>query len=320
VAPDGKFRLKTDSGTISYVLEAQADGYWPERLTNQINGAAEVHINIELKKAPLYAGVVLTSAGELAAGATLAVCGPREWAQMNQAGKLHLGAHNSAAGTVSDAEGRFRLPTKYAPEFVVAAHERGFAEVPFSKVSSNTIVTLQPWGRIEGILILGGHSRADETISLGSGSFRDPDATRLSLFMSAKTDANGRFVFETVPAGERRVDWCPGFRDGKTGVVPLSHGVPVAVKPGETAQVTLGGSGRPVIGVSVTPLLTLPGPPKAGTACVRASERRSSWRAFRPRRGSACSTKRSGCLRVARSTRRVRYASERSLWDRDRLP
>src|SRR4029434_10330449 len=32
VAPDGKFRLKTDSGTISYVLEVQADGYWPERL------------------------------------------------------------------------------------------------------------------------------------------------------------------------------------------------------------------------------------------------------------------------------------------------
>jgi hypothetical protein len=66
--------------------------------------------------------------------------------------------------------------------------------------------------------------------------------------MSAKTDANGRFVFETVPAGERRVDWRPGFRDGKTGVVPLSHGVPVAVKPGETAQVTLGGTGRLVVG------------------------------------------------------------------------
>jgi hypothetical protein len=109
-------------------------------------------------------------------------------------------------------------------------------------------VTLQPWGRIEGTFILGGQARANETISLGSGSFRDPDSTRLSLFMSAKTDANGRFVFETVPAGERRVDWRPGFRDGKTGVVPLSHGVPVAVKPGETAQVTLGGTGRLVVG------------------------------------------------------------------------
>jgi hypothetical protein len=140
------------------------------------------------------------------------------------------------------------LPPKYSPEFVVTAHAQGFAEVLFSQVSPNTIITLQPWGRIEGTLTLGGEPRANETISLASGSFRDADSTRLSLSMSTKTDANGRFVFETVPAGERRVDWLPGFRDGKAGRVPLSHGVPVAIKPGETAQVTLGGTGRLVVG------------------------------------------------------------------------
>ena len=111
---------------------------------------------------------------------------------MNQAGKLHLGAHGSAAGTVSDAEGRFRLPPKYAPEFVVIAHAQGFAEVPFSQMSSNTIVTLQPWGRIEGTFILGGQPRANETISLASGSFRHADSTRLSLSMRTKSDANAK--------------------------------------------------------------------------------------------------------------------------------
>src|SRR5213078_1687701 len=90
VASDRKFRLKTSSGTISYVLEAQADGYGPERLTNQVIGAMDVHLNIELKKAPLSAGVVLTPVGEPAAGATLVVCGPREWAQMQQPGKLQI--------------------------------------------------------------------------------------------------------------------------------------------------------------------------------------------------------------------------------------
>jgi hypothetical protein len=149
---------------------------------------------------------------------------------------------------VSDADGRFRLPPKYAPEFVVTAHAQSFAEVPFSQMSSNTIVTLQPWGRIEGNFVLGGQPRANETISLGSGSFGHADSTRLSLSMSTKTDATGRFVFETVPAGERKVAWLPGFRDGKVGRVPFSHGVPVAVKPGETAQVTLGGTGRLVVG------------------------------------------------------------------------
>jgi RNA polymerase sigma factor (sigma-70 family) len=249
VASDGRFRLKTSSGAIGYVLEAQADGYWPERLTNQVTGAAEVRLNIELKQAPLHGGVVFTPAGDSAGGATIVVCGPREWAQMNQPGKLHNGAHAVTAGTVSDAEGRFRLPQKYAPEFVVVAHAQGFTELPFSQFSSNTTVTLQPWGRIEGTFILAGQPRANETIALGGASWRfSADSSRLSLFLNTKTDANGRFVFETVPPGERRLDWRPGFRDGKVGMVPLSHGVPVAVKPGETAQVTLGGTGRPVVG------------------------------------------------------------------------
>jgi len=249
VAADGKFRLRTQPGTISYVLEVQADGYWAERLTNQVAGAAEARLHIELRKTPLYAGVVLTPAGEPVAGATLAVCGPNEWVQMNQPGKLNYPAHVWTATTVSDARGRFRLSPKYASEFVVtAAHEQGFAEVPSSRMSSNTVVTLQPWGRIEGTFNLRGQPCANETISLGSVGFRYADSTRLSLFISTKTDANGRFVFETVPAGERDVGWRPGFHDGKAGEIPRSHGVPVTVKPGETAQVTLGGTGRLVVG------------------------------------------------------------------------
>jgi hypothetical protein len=248
VTPDGKFRLKTSSGTISYMLEAQANGYWPERLTNQVTSAEEIHLTVELKKAPLFGGVVLTPSGEPAAGATVAVCGVQEWAQMNQPGKLQTGAHSSVAGTVSDAEGHFQLPPKYAAQSVVVAHTQGFAELPFAQMDSNTVIALQPWGRLEGKLILGGRPRAKETISLGSGSFRYANSTRLSLFMSAKTDEQGRFVFETVPPGERKVDWRPGFRDGKVGMVPLSHGVFAVIEPGATAQVTLGGTGRPVTG------------------------------------------------------------------------
>lgn len=247
--PDGRFRLRTSSGTISYVLEVQADGYWPERLTNQVTGEAEVRLNIELKKSPLYAGVILNPAGEAVAGASVAVSASDEWVQMNQPGKLHFGAHSGTAGTVSDASGHFRLPPKHAPESVVVAHEQGFAEVPFAGMSSNTVITLQPWGRIEGTLILAGQPRANETIALGAASWRYAAyGSRFSLFLNTRTDANGRFVFETVPAGERKVDWRPAFRDGKVGVVPLSHGVPVAVASGGTTQVTLGGSGRAVVG------------------------------------------------------------------------
>jgi RNA polymerase sigma factor (sigma-70 family) len=85
---DGRFRFKTSSTTVRYILEAQAEGYAPTRLTNEVTGASDVEFTIKLKKAPLLAGIVLTPGGEPAAGATLAVCSPDERAQMTQPGKI----------------------------------------------------------------------------------------------------------------------------------------------------------------------------------------------------------------------------------------
>jgi len=55
-------------------------------------------------------------------------------------------------------------------------------------------------------------------------------------------------VFERVPPGDRRVNWEIRLREGNESITAQSHGVPVLVKPGETAVVTLGGPGRTVVG------------------------------------------------------------------------
>jgi RNA polymerase sigma factor (sigma-70 family) len=252
---DGQFRVRTSAGTISYALEAQADGYWPERLTNQVTGP-EVHLTIELKKAPPYAGVVLTPAGQPAARATVAVCGRDEWAQLNQTGQLQFSPHSSVVGAVADAQGQFRLPPKYAPEMVVVAHAEGFAEMPFSQVSSNTIITLQPWGRIEGTAQLGAKPLVGETIRLGALPWLASRSTRVSLYLSAITDAEGRFLFESIPPGEWKVEReiNPVPHEMRGLHFPIhSHGVPVVVASGATARVALGGTGRPVVGKAVPP-------------------------------------------------------------------
>src|SRR5262249_32627242 len=87
VAADGQFRLKTASGDLSYVIEAQADGYTPERITNQVTSLPEVRLEIELKRAADIGGLVLTPTGESAAGATLQLCGHNENAMMHVSGK-----------------------------------------------------------------------------------------------------------------------------------------------------------------------------------------------------------------------------------------
>ncbi len=255
---DGILRLKTSPGAIRYALEAQADGYRPCRLTNEVTAVGNVHLQMELSRSPLCSGVVLTPKGEFAARATLVICSHNEWAQMSQPGKL--GIDTFYIGTISDGEGQFRLPPKYAPESVVIAHAEGFQAVPYDKMSSNVVITLQPWGRIEGTLRLNGKPLDRAGIRLDR--LHDSDGSpHVSMAFDVQTDQEGRFVFETVPPGEWMVEHAIRVRPlGKLRVdSPIgSHGVPVRVHPGETARLNLGGTGRPVLGRTMVPGNTRP--------------------------------------------------------------
>ncbi len=71
--PNEPGRGSTSPGTVSYVLEVQADGYWPEHLTNQVTSEPEVDLHVGLVRAPLAAGIVLTPSGEAAQSAARAV-------------------------------------------------------------------------------------------------------------------------------------------------------------------------------------------------------------------------------------------------------
>jgi hypothetical protein len=176
---------------------------------------------------------------------------------MNHTGKLVTGARGSgAASTVADAQGRFRLPNKHEPEAVVIGHAQGFGEVPFSEVTSNTVITLQPWGRIEGSVVAGAKPLAQETIRLSVIPWRMNRSPRVSPYLEATSDAEGRFVFATVPPGEWKVQReLNKLPEGKVRirVSAYSHGVPVTLRAGETATVTIGGLGRAVIGRAVAP-------------------------------------------------------------------
>jgi hypothetical protein len=66
--------------------------------------------------------------------------------------------------------------------------------------------------------------------------------------INAKTDSQGRFVFERVPPGSRRVFRVTNFHEGLPGVTGLSHHTEVEVHPGQTTEIVMGGAGRRVIG------------------------------------------------------------------------
>ena len=277
---DGKFRLKTSSGTISYVVEGEAEGYWPTRLTNQVTGNSEVWLDIALTKAPAIGGTVFTPAGAPAAGATFVVCGPTDLAQMLRPGRFQIPANSRVTGAVADDQGRFRLPAKHAPQTVVAAHPEGFISVPFTDMTSNTLLRLEPWGRIEGIAQLAGKPLVNERIYLSGWLNVSP---RVSISSRPTTDSEGRFAFDTIPPGTWRVQRDVGRSVGTQTSFRMphfSHGVTVHVRPGETATIVIGGTGRAVIGKAFAAHSITPDPWTENSAALIQKDPPSEYRAM----------------------------------------
>jgi hypothetical protein len=153
-------------------------------------------------------------------------------------------------------DGRFRFTPQLEPYLVAVLHESGYARVTEPELSETQQVSLQPWCRIEGQVLIGSKPGADETVSMSSSRPYHDGQPRLNHIYDLKTDAEGRFVFDRVVPGEWRVgrqvlvrgDWTSGMR-----VMMSSHAVRVVVEPGQTVRVTIGGTGRPVTGRVVVP-------------------------------------------------------------------
>jgi beta-lactamase regulating signal transducer with metallopeptidase domain/protocatechuate 3,4-dioxygenase beta subunit len=150
----------------------------------------------------------------------------------------------SFANTTTDEAGRFALAPVADPLTVIATHEKGFASVTVDQLSSSPTITLQPWGRIEGVIRIGTKPAGEQRVTLRSmffGRTAQPPGYLVQLFVQA--DAEGKFVFPTVPPGEYRVILAQtGSANGE------SQSVMVIVHAGETTPVQLGGRGRPVTG------------------------------------------------------------------------
>src|SRR5258705_10650844 len=99
---------------------------------------------------------------------------------------------------------------------------------------------------------VGDRPEPDQTVRLQNSYDRyyEPGnrSSGLSLYLKAEPDEAGNFVVEKIPPGWRRIYVEYRFKERQQGETPLSHGQLLEVKPGATMDVTLGGTGRKVVG------------------------------------------------------------------------
>jgi hypothetical protein len=147
------------------------------------------------------------------------------------------------------ADGRFEFSVPQPSDSrmaLVVDHEAGYALVSAGELAVNPEVVVQPWGQIEGVLRIGQTPAANQTVEIGIwGSEWLWEWNLVSHNRPTKTDANGRFVFPRLaPVGV----WLTHAVMIRPGTWRQSGHQYVDVLPGQTNQVELGGTGRPVTG------------------------------------------------------------------------
>lgn len=248
-ATGGRYRLVETHDSFAHLVRIEADGYVPAESRDIKSGEGNVTIDFELTKGKEIDAVVLTPDGRPAAGAHVALGVPGSQITVIN-GEFDV-ATTSAARGVTDERGHLHFPPQEKPFYLVITHPSGYAEYKPTPVSHRRIINLDPWSRVEGTFRIGAKPRAKVRLVINRGDTTVFGNGVPSIFTmnQATTGAQGRFVFERVPAGGGWV----GQRNALTGwngAMEASSSCWVRAKfpLGKTVHIDLGGTGRPVVG------------------------------------------------------------------------
>jgi RNA polymerase sigma factor (sigma-70 family) len=252
---NGFFQVVIDEEQVPY-LRIEADGYETVeaeiRLTNRLEGVRDFQLK-RTSAANSIRGTVLLPDGSPAAGVEVALCTAKVGVMLNgsafEPGAFGAAArsHGSDYRKKTDAQGSFSFDPKPGAHTLVAVGPAGLGKVRCFDYSQPLEIRLQAWGRIEGTVRTRDGQWADRKVAWGRPGNLTSWYTLFEKSEAARSDATGKFTLEHVPPGDGRAV----IDDGPhTGHILSSW---IQVKPGETAQVQIGGVGRPVTGKLLAP-------------------------------------------------------------------
>jgi uncharacterized GH25 family protein len=247
-ATEGKYQVRHVHDAFAHLVRIEAAGYQAALSRDIKSNEGKVSIDFELQKAADIAATVLTPEGKPAAKAQVAV--GIAGAQIN----IHngtFGQQTYATKLETDETGRFRFPQPDTPFQLVILHPTGWAHVKDTLAGIPDEITLTGWARVTGTFRVGSELAPHAPLEIHSSdliSYRK-DEPHIRSQHETTTDKDGRFVFERVIPGKARIGRQMVFmvEQGATEVTSSCR-TPVTLPAGDTTELELGGTGRPVIG------------------------------------------------------------------------
>ncbi len=153
-------------------VRIEAQGYKPAKSEPFKMEAGDVTFDARLEPGVGPSGVVHRPDGRPLAGAAVILSTKSLRAQLYN-GKFHEGGYPRV---VTGADGRFSFPAQTEPFRVFVDHESGFAEADEKALAGASPLTIQPWGRIEGTVMIGTRPAAGVQVRLSETDNRwDPN-------------------------------------------------------------------------------------------------------------------------------------------------
>lgn len=241
----GHYETRFTNPHPAYIIQIEADGYKPELSRPIGSDEGEVTIDFKLAKGMGPTGIVLLPDGSPAADAEVILCTPSQGAYIQDGRQRRDGQFIE-----TKQNGKFSFPMQMDAYAIVVLHDDGYAEVTEDELAESSEVTLLPWARVEGQLIIGKEPGAHEGMRLRFDRRETRNGLRFYYGCNTSTDVNGNFVFERIAPGSVRIYHEIKVSERSTH---FSHGINLEIEAGETYKITIGGTGRPVTGKILVP-------------------------------------------------------------------
>ena len=240
---NGIYEMIFDEPQQGYLIQINAGGYQSAVSRRFKTEEGDIAFDFKLTKQDWPGGIIKLPDGTPVAGAKV-ILGTSSQPLFIENGRNIQTSFSPFVET--NAEGRFSFPPRTERYLLVVLHDRGCAEVSDKQLETSSLITLQPWGRMEGTLRIGSRPGNNENVAIwAESSSRTSGEPRAFYQWETTTDSNGHFALERLKAGSVKVGRRIKTSDRRAS---SSYGASVEVKSGETAEVSIGGTGRPIIG------------------------------------------------------------------------
>lgn len=242
---NGEYLVKSTYATkISLRLEAV--GYLPVTAGPYDPATGPVTKDFSLSPANLLAGVIVGADGDPAAGIEVSLVETGKSVHMSQ-GNFDQRIAGGAPRVTTNDRGEFSFTSPISGGFLVAAGNRGFAEIPIADLRATGKIALHPWGSIQGTAMIGSEPAVDTVINYQPDGRTQGEISRFYNY-STRTDREGNFVLERLPPGSGRIGRSLVTRRDSSIAYHYGWFQKVKIEPGVATLLTLGGKGRPVSG------------------------------------------------------------------------